>query len=99
MRVVDDRGELHLQNAVELLDHDLDVKLESPCHRVLLPVAIFLIRSLRRYRFQPIGNESEQFVGGLRSPRPPRAARQRLKSGGIGTPGKGVAGRFLAQAQ
>src|SRR6266481_4522490 len=33
VRVVDDCSKFHLQNSVELLDDDIDVKLESPCHR------------------------------------------------------------------
>ena len=56
MRVVDDRGELHLQNAVELFDDGLDVKLKSPCHHVLLPGGH--IPDLGRDNaigFQPIG--------------------------------------------
>src|SRR6516225_9505593 len=58
VRVVDDCGKFHLQNSVELLHDGIDVKLESPWHRILLPVAIFLIS--RRYDtigFRPTGNE------------------------------------------
>jgi hypothetical protein len=58
VRVVDDCGKFHLQYPVEFLDDSIDIKLESPSHRVLLPVALFLIG--RRYDtigFRPSDNE------------------------------------------
>jgi hypothetical protein len=56
VRVVDDSGELHLQNAVELFDNGLDVKLKSPCHRVLLPRChIPDVGRDNAIGFQPIG--------------------------------------------
>src|SRR6266699_2848894 len=51
VRVVDDCGKFHLQNSVELIDGGIDVKSESPCHRVSPSLAILRISG----RYDSIG--------------------------------------------
>jgi hypothetical protein len=84
VRVVDDCGKFHLQNSVEFLDDRVDVELESPWHRVLLPLAIFLIS--RRYDtigFCPTGNERTGST----------AAAFTTTESGPGAPAKGSPGK------
>src|SRR5271168_2771768 len=82
VRVVDDRGELHLQNAVELINNGLDVKLESPCHRVLLPGSHIPDPSRQCYRLSTDRQMSEQVCRATRSPNHLALLAKGLKSGG-----------------